>query len=132
MAGLINAIVIGALSQLIMYSINKDTISAENPDFNKIIYFAISVFVIQTFFNLSTKSNKTYNLLVEAGAIGILTAIIGKLTMDLVIYVFAQQRIPPTYLMETTFILTGIFIHLFCEFTGINKWYTINGVAALM
>jgi hypothetical protein len=131
MSGLINAVVIGAISQLLMYNINKDTFLDTKPDFNKIIYFALSVFAIQTVFNLITKNNKTYKLLIEAAAVGILTVIIGKLTMDLVINVFEQQGLPPRYLMETTFILTGIFIHLFCEFTGINKWYTINGVAAL-
>jgi hypothetical protein len=131
MSGLINAVVIGAISQLLMYNINKDTFLDTKPDFNKIIYFALSVFAIQTVFNLITKNNKTYKLLIEAAAVGILTVIIGKLTMDLVINVFEQQGLPPKYLMETTFILTGVFIHLFCEFTGINKWYTVNGVAAL-
>jgi hypothetical protein len=131
MSGLINAVVVGAVSQILFYSINKDTISASDLNFDHIMYFALSTFAIQIVFNLLTRKGKIYRLLVEAVVVGILTLIIGKFTKDLVINVLLQQGLSPDYVMETTFMLTGIFIHLFCELTGINKWYTINGVAAL-
>jgi len=33
------------------------------------------------------------------------------------------------YAMEIALFLTGVFAHLFCEFSGINRWYCKNGNA---
>ena len=52
------------------------------------------------------------------------TIIIGILT--LILYLFIEKNIKNMYLR--IFIL-GASIHLFCEFTGINRWYCKNGNA---
>tara|TARA_A100001015_G_C14332974_1_gene460062 strand:- start:47 stop:229 length:183 start_codon:yes stop_codon:yes gene_type:complete len=52
------------------------------------------------------------------------TIIIGILT--LILYFFIEKNIKNMYLR--IFIL-GASIHLFCEFTGINRWYCKNGNA---
>ena len=52
------------------------------------------------------------------------TIIIGILT--LVLYFFIEKNVKDMYLR--IFIL-GASIHLFCEFTGVNRWYCKNGNA---
>ena len=52
------------------------------------------------------------------------TIIIGVLT--LVLYFFIEKYVKDMYLR--IFIL-GASIHLFCEFTGVNRWYCKNGNA---
>lgn len=56
-------------------------------------------------------------LLTEAFVVGILTVIVGcimnNMVTDLVLLLF----------------ITGVIIHLLCEYTGVNKWYCKNSVA---
>lgn len=76
-------------------------------------------------------------LLVEAAVVGILTTIAGTIVSYFVWYFFGVD-LPPVcrdwnknYAMEITLFLTGFIIHLFSEFTGINKWYCKHGYACL-
>ena len=75
------------------------------------------------------------NLFIETVAVGIMTVIFGNLT-GLLVGSFYKVDLPEVcsnwnkfYTMEITLFFTGVFIHLFCEFSGINKWYCSNGVA---
>ncbi len=66
-------------------------------------------------------------LLTEAGAIGVLTVVLGYLIiflMDALKYKMGRNL--PMYVV--LFVL-GATIHLFCEFTGVNRWYCKNGHA---
>lgn len=72
-----------------------------------------------------------YDLLKEAFVVGILTVVFGSL----VSYSF-KSMVPEVcqdwnknFVMEISLFFTGVLIHLFCEFAGINKWYCVNGVA---
>ena len=76
-----------------------------------------------------------YDLIVEAVVVGIMTVIFGNITGFLIGPLF-KVDLPKVcsswnkfYTMEITLFLTGFFIHLFCEFSGINKWYCKNGFA---
>ena len=35
------------------------------------------------------------------------------------------------HIMEISLFLTGAFVHIFCEFTGLNSWYCKRGAACL-
>jgi len=128
MSGLMNAFVIGAISQLLFFNLSKDMITDTN--FNRILFFAASSFLIQVAFSIFTKNANLNRLLIEAAVVGILTLIIGKISIEAVNYVFTEQGISKQYMVETSLIVTGVLIHLFCEFSGINAWYITNGVAA--
>lgn len=76
-------------------------------------------------------------LFVEAAVVGILTVLAGSI-LSYVVGHFLEVDLPPVckdwnknYSMEATLFLTGFFIHLFSEFTGINKWYCKHGYACL-
>ena len=74
---------------------------------------------------------KTGPVIKEAIAVGILTVIVGTFISKLF-----SRKVPSTckdwnknYVMELSLFLTGLLIHLICEYTGINKWYCRNGSA---
>lgn len=76
-----------------------------------------------------------YALFVEAFVVGILTIIFGTI-ISLIIGSLFSQNLPKickewnkNHIMEICLFFTGVSIHLFCEFTGLNKWYCKNGVA---
>jgi hypothetical protein len=68
-------------------------------------------------------------LLYEAISIGILVIIMGYL----IIYLMKEMKLNMSRDNQMTlgFFILGVSIHLFCEFTGINKWYCKNGNACL-
>jgi uncharacterized membrane protein YedE/YeeE len=78
-----------------------------------------------------------YRLLIEAICVGIITVIFGNIAGFIVAPVLKVDlpEICSTwnkfYTMEVSLFLTGFLIHLFCEFSGINKWYCKNGFACL-
>lgn len=78
-----------------------------------------------------------YNLIVEAVVVGVMTIIFGNMTGLLIVPLFKVDlpKVCSTwnkfYTMEITLFFTGVFIHLFCEFSGINKWYCKNGFACM-
>jgi hypothetical protein len=74
-------------------------------------------------------------LIYEAVAVGIITVIFGNIT-GMLVGPFLKVSLPEIcstwnkfYTMEITLFLTGVLIHLFCEVSGINKWYCTNGFA---
>ena len=80
-------------------------------------------------------NNKNYylKLLIEAIVVGILTVLIGLLISKVISLNFITD-LPKNckdwnknHIMEICLFFTGLSIHLFCEFIGINKWYCRNG-----
>lgn len=76
-------------------------------------------------------------LLYEAFSVGVITVIFGNLVVLLIGNMF-KVDLPKEcknwnkfYTMEISLFITGVLIHLFCEFSGINKWYCKNGFACL-
>jgi fucose permease len=131
MNDLITAAVIGAISQILFFNLTKDTVSGTNNNINMFLYVGVSVFAITSLYSFSLKNKNLSKLLVEALVVGIMTLVVGKLTSRLVAEAIKMYSLDSTYATEIILILTGVLIHLLCEFSGINKWYISNGVAAM-
>lgn len=76
-----------------------------------------------------------YQLLIEAIVVGIMTIVFGNVA-GMIVAPFLKVDLPGIcstwnkfYTMEISLFLTGVLIHLFCEYTGVNKWYCKNGFA---
>jgi hypothetical protein len=67
----------------------------------------------------------------EALAVGVMTLVAGKVSAKLVVEVMRMTGFNSPYGNELVLITAGILIHLASEFSGINKWYITNGVAAM-
>lgn len=74
-------------------------------------------------------------LLYEAFIVGILTAVVGTIVSKLMGDSF-KVDLPPVcddwnknYVMEISLFLTGVSVHLLCEYSGINKLYCKTGLA---
>jgi hypothetical protein len=126
---LLGVFLIGAISQLVFFKITKELLS--NPDIKKFLRVVVATVIIYGVYTYLSKSAKLTKLLIEAGVVGILTLIIGKISTQLVVDYGRLYNLDSEYSTEIVFITTGVLIHLFCEFTGINKWYITNGVAAM-
>ena len=61
---------------------------------------------------------------IEAFSVGVLTAIIGYILANIIVFNLADT----THLLLFLLIL-GMLIHLLCEATGLNSWYCKNGNA---
>jgi hypothetical protein len=79
----------------------------------------------------SNERNNTLRVLKEATFVGLLTALIGYVASALVKPYF-KIDLPEIckswnkkYLMEASLFATGFLLHLFLEFTGINKSYAM-------
>jgi len=78
-----------------------------------------------------------YDLIVEAVVVGVMTVIFGNIIGILIgpLFKVYLPKVCSTwnkfYTMEISLFFTGVFIHLFCEFSGINKWYCKNGFACM-
>lgn len=72
-------------------------------------------------------------LLMEAIAVGILLIPLGYLVLygsvELSKRYKSVDRMDKNIKMSLGFFLLGILTHLFCELTGINKWYCKKGIA---
>jgi len=130
MNDLITAVVIGAIAQMIFFNISKNS-AVDTSNFNSILYAGASVVAITTLYNLAIKNKHLNKLLIEALAVGVMTLVVGKVSTILVAEVFRMSGISTPYGTEIVLITTGVLIHLMCEFSGINKWYITNGVAAM-
>ncbi len=130
MNDLITAVVIGAIAQMIFFNISKNS-AVDTSNFNGILYAGASVVAITTLYNLAIKNKHLNKLLIEALAVGVMTLVAGKVSTILVAEVFRIFGISTPYGTEIVLITTGVLIHLLCEFSGINKWYITNGVAAM-
>jgi len=72
-------------------------------------------------------------LLMEAIAVGILLVPLGYLVLygsvELSERYKSVDRMDKNIKMSLGFFILGMLTHLFCDFTGINKWYCKKGVA---
>jgi H+/Cl- antiporter ClcA len=72
-------------------------------------------------------------LFIEAIAVGILLVPLGYLVLygsvELSKRYKSVDRMDKNIKMSLGFFILGILTHLFCELTGINKWYCKKGVA---
>uniref|UniRef100_A0A6C0L162 Uncharacterized protein n=1 Tax=viral metagenome TaxID=1070528 RepID=A0A6C0L162_9ZZZZ len=71
----------------------------------------------------------------EAICVGVATVIIGTLVGS-IIGKYLSVDLPAlckkwnkNHIMELCLFLTGFFLHLLCEYSGINRWYCKNGNA---
>ena len=79
----------------------------------------------------SNERNNTLRVIKEAVFVGILTALIGYVASALVKPYF-KVDLPEIckswnkkYLMEASLFATGFLLHIFLEFTGMNKTYAV-------
>ena len=72
-------------------------------------------------------------LLIEAIAVGILLIPLGYLVLygsvELSKRYKSVDRMDKNIKMSLGFFILGVLTHLFCELTGINKWYCKKGIA---
>jgi hypothetical protein len=71
-------------------------------------------------------------IVMEALAIGVVTAVIGMIIGTSLMYTsptfsLKKYKFWPRVLLS--YFLTGVVVHLMCEATGLNKWYCKNGNA---
>ena len=68
-------------------------------------------------------------LLMEAIAVGLVVVVLGYL----VVYCMSLMKLKMNKDMQMVlgFFMLGFITHLFCEFTGVNKWYCKKGHACL-
>jgi uncharacterized membrane protein len=121
-------IIIGAISQILFFNNSRELLSDVN--ITNILNIGVSVFTIMTAYNFVIKDKKMTKLLTEALAVGVMTLVVGKISAYLVMQVLNMYNINKMYATEIILITTGILIHLLSEYSGINKWYISNGVAA--
>ena len=73
------------------------------------------------------------HLLMEAIAVGILLVPLGYLVLygsvELSKRYKSIDNMDKNIKMSLGFFLLGMLTHIFCEFTGINKWYCKKGIA---
>ena len=74
-------------------------------------------------------------LLIEAACVGVMVVIMGFI-ISFILSKFFSTNLPAicktwnkNHIMEISLFLTGFFLHIICEFTGLNKWYCKNGNA---
>ena len=74
-------------------------------------------------------------LLVEAVVVGLMVLVVGSIVgylvgmMNSVDLPKVCKKWNKNHVMEISLFLTGVVLHLLCEFSSINKWYTKNGYA---
>ena len=68
-------------------------------------------------------------LIKEAVFVGILTVIVGTVLSKLFESRNTRKDWNKNYIMEKCLFLTGVIIHLLCEYIGLNKWYCKHGRA---
>ena len=74
-------------------------------------------------------------LLVEAVIVGIMVLVVGS-GVGYIVGMMNSMDLPSVckkwnknHVMEISLFLTGVVLHLLCEFSGINKYYIKNGYA---
>jgi len=85
--------------------------------------------------NIILVNSIMFKLLVEAVIVGIMVVVVGSGVGYLVGRVNSVdlpkvcKKWNKNHVMEISLFLTGVVLHLLCEISGINKWYTKNGYA---
>ena len=72
-------------------------------------------------------------LLYEITFVGIMTVVVG-LAVTWVVGLIREHPLKPPHAKEwaycaLVFFITGVLIHIICEYTNINKWYCKHGNA---
>ena len=68
-------------------------------------------------------------IIIESIIIGIVTMILGKIISKIMLginKIDKDKKLPKwkePKIIEISLFVTGVFIHLFCEYIGLNKWY---------
>ena len=82
--------------------------------------------------NIILVNSIMFKLLVEAVIVGIMVVVVGSGVGYLVGRVNSVdlqkvcKKWNKNHVMEISLFLTGVVLHLLCEISGINKWYTKN------
>ena len=85
--------------------------------------------------NIILVNSIMFKLLVEAVIVWIMVVVVGSGVGYLVGRVNSVdlpkvcKKWNKNHVMEISLFLTGVVLHLLCEISGINKWYTKNGYA---
>lgn len=73
-----------------------------------------------------------WDLIVELIVIALMVMIIGLIISYIFMYLQSPQEtlnFQYWWVIALSFALTGIIVHLICEFSGLNTWYCKNGNA---
>lgn len=72
------------------------------------------------------------DLIKEILFVGMLTMIIGLIISYITMYIgspIQTKQFDHWGSVAFSFVVTGMLIHIICEYTGINKYYCVHGVA---
>lgn len=77
----------------------------------------------------------SWQLLLEAVVVGIMTVVIGYIVGKITSH-FVKDNLPPecdnwnkNHIMEINLFIIGFLVHILSEFGGLNHWYCRNGNA---
>lgn len=82
---------------------------------------------IKKFYSIIILLMKT--VIIESIIIGIVTMILGKIISNILLginKIDKNKKLPAwnePRVIEISLFFTGVFIHLVCEYVGLNKWY---------
>ncbi len=73
-------------------------------------------------------------LLIEALVVGLMVTLIGLVISYISMYVKSPEKTKDFEHWKSifgSFFISGLLVHLLCEYVGLNKWYCNNGNACL-
>ncbi len=69
------------------------------------------------------------SLFVEALVVGLIVLVFGVALHYISLKTYGSHDLNDVKIYGAHLFLIGVAVHLLCEFTGINKWYCVNGIA---